>query len=561
MKKNGDKRAAIGRPLLLLALCVVPVIVVFWISSQPSGAPDVVLLITLDTLRLDAIGEDTPVLRGLGTLVTARTTCPLTLPAHVSIFTGLEPPRHGIRDNASPPLPDAADRPFTLLAEEFRDAGYQTVAFVASSVLDKRFGIASGFDRYEPGPALQPGAARFPYLTAEEQVERVRSWAESRPKNRPLFLWVHLFDPHAPYRAFDGDAEHPLGTLETDPPKERYAGEVRRTDAAVGAILDLFDREKTLIVVASDHGESLGEHGEATHGHLVYGATMDVPIIFSGLDEGVVRPYHMPVSITDIAPTLRTLCRLPSRESDGYDLTDLKMTERVVCGESLYAYRLYGWAQQTVATDGGFSLVDGGPVLSLFDRRADPGETSPLSDLHEHAAYAKLDRALQRYRAAAGESGAGALVVGAPTIYGSARMPVAEFLAPKDNRALRSVEAHLASTRLLYEVRQAIDRGPAGRGIVERLLPELEAMERADATNPAPALDRGRALRLLNRTPEAAKAFRTAWRRGYETQGVFKLWVLTLWGMGDRAGVAAAFSEASGKLPPSFLDELKKECR
>ncbi len=555
--------ARLGRPLFFVAL--VAAVAVLVLQSRGPAAPEVVVLITVDTLRADAVGEDTPALLELAsrgrTFSAARTTVPLTLPAHVTVFTGLLPPRHGIRDNASPPLPTGNDRPFPLLAEEFKNAGYQTAGFAASPVLDPRYGLDSGFSRYEPGPSPQRGRPSVGYHPAEKQVERVLAFLKRRPKGKPLFLWVHLFDPHAPYRPYDGDAKR-AGTAQMDSDAERYAGEVRRADAAVAKLIQAFDQETTLFVVTSDHGESLGEHGESTHGHLCFGATMDVPLIVAG--PGVASGTDTrPCSLADLAPTLRELCGLDPRATDGADLlapsaSDKGETPRVICGESLYVYRLYHWAQQTVAFDGRYSLVDGGPTFSLFDRSKDPGETTPLENRDTHAAFAGLDSALQRYRASASSSGTG-LLAGAPTIYGSGRIPLSDFEPPAINRKRRAAEDGFSVISLIHRMRQAIAmRDPR---LVEALLPELKKVEDLDKQNPAPAFERGRALRLRGSFSEAADALEISWNRGYVFEDALKLRLLTLVKAREPIRARAALQKAKGRIPPASLAQMEAEIR
>ncbi|MFI5401422.1 MAG: sulfatase, partial [Planctomycetota bacterium] len=335
------------------------------------------LIITVDTLRADAlVPDDAPALldaarRGIR-FVRARTPAPLTLPAHATILTGVLPPVHGIRDNTAAPIPGPDARPFPLLAEEFRAAGYATAAFVASGVLDPRYKLDQGFDTYRHPAGPAPGAPSFPELDAKEQVERVRDWIRSRPAGKPFFLWVHLWDPHAPYRPYDGD-ERRAGTDAGDPDALRYKGEVRRTDAAIEELLKAVDPGTTIVVIAADHGESLGEHGEATHGLLCHGATLDVPLLLFGPGVPAGRTEERVAGLEDIAPTLRRLCELDARAGDGFDLLSLP-EERVAVGESLAAHRLYRWAQQSSAFDGRFALLDGGPRVELYDRAEDPVE-------------------------------------------------------------------------------------------------------------------------------------------------------------------------------------------
>ncbi len=259
----------LGLAFMLLAACN---------SSTPPAAPiqkPNVLLITIDTLRADRVWRGlTPALDELaarGTRFTAaRSTAPLTLPSHVSIMTGTLPPDNGVRVNGAA----LAARP--ALARSFKDAGYQTGAFVGAYVLDRRFGLSGGFDTYDDRVQRDPsGAAR---LEAERRgdivVDAALKWLGGR-SGTPFFAWVHLYDPHAPY----------------NPPQEflakaggkPYDGEVAFADAQVGRLVDFLKSsgqiDRTIVVVTGDHGEGLGDNGEETHGMLAYDSTLRVPLI------------------------------------------------------------------------------------------------------------------------------------------------------------------------------------------------------------------------------------------------------------------------------------------
>ena len=261
--------------VLLLAAC----------NRTPPPAPiqkPNVLLITVDTLRADRVGRGlTPALDELaarGTRFTAaRSTAPLTLPSHASIMTGTLPPENGVRVNGAA----LATRP--TLARSFKDAGYQTGAFVGAYVLDRRFGLSGGFDTYDDRVQRDPsGAAR---LEAERRgdivVDAALKWLGGR-SGTPFFAWVHLYDPHAPY----------------NPPQEflakaggkPYDGEVAFADAQVGRLVDFLRSsgqiDRTIVVVTGDHGEGLGDHGEETHGMLAYDSTLRVPLILVLPPEG-----------------------------------------------------------------------------------------------------------------------------------------------------------------------------------------------------------------------------------------------------------------------------------
>ncbi|MCK6458441.1 MAG: sulfatase [Planctomycetes bacterium] len=525
-----------GRPFLWAALAA-GALAATWAILRPPP-PRSVLVITVDTLRADAlVPEDMPAALDAarrGTRFTrARTPAPLTLPAHATILTGVLPPAHGIRDNTAAPIPEPAARPYSLLAEEFKEAGYATAAFVGSGVLDPRYRFDRGFDTYRHPPAPAPGAPSFPELDAKEQAKRVRDWLSARPKERPFFLWVHLWDPHAPYRPYDGD-ERRAGTDAGDPDALRYRGEARRVDAAIEEILALVDGSATFVVITADHGESLGEHGEATHGHLCHGATMDVPLLLLGPGVPAGGEVERVAGLEDIAPTLRRLCRLEARDGDGFDLLSLP-EERVHAGESLMDHRLYRWAQQSVAFDGRFALLDGGPRVELYDRGQDRGEISPLPDATARPEFERLDRALQAYRDRRGPLGRGTELPSAPVYYGIPFVPQADFLPVAENRKLRDVRSSLPSAALLDRASTAIHAG--GQELIRAFLGPLEAMERDDGGNPAPCLVRGRALLALRDPQGAVAALEEAVRRGYDNADVDRLLEKAAGDAGDPAAL------------------------
>ncbi|MFB3064972.1 MAG: sulfatase-like hydrolase/transferase, partial [Planctomycetota bacterium] len=327
----------------------------------------------------------------------------------------------------------------------------------------------------------------------------------------------------------------------------RYRGEARRADAALEAICSRIDFANTIVVVCSDHGESLGEHGEVTHGYLCYGATLDVPLVLVGPDVPAGEIDARPCSLVDVAPTLRTLCDLPPRQGDGIDLLGLALPEleayRAVVSESLYAYRLYGWAQQTAAYDGHVSLVDGGPRFELFELSRDPGEERPL----EGARATQLDEALLGYRAAS-VGGAGGALVGVQTPYGSARMQRTAFLPPAENRKLRDVREALPDVAVLNEVRRLIAaRRP---GLLMQHLPNLELFAAEDASNPAPCLELARAYRMLGDLKQAAEAARMAYERGYDVPDVHKLLLVVLIQAKRMEDARAWFTKHGHRLTP-----------
>ncbi|HEX5138045.1 MAG TPA: sulfatase [Planctomycetota bacterium] len=449
-----------------------------------------VLLVTIDTLRADAIGEDTPAISDFlaeaRRFRKARTVVPLTLPAHTSIFTGLFPASHGIHDNVTEPVPPRGERSFPLLAEQFKDAGYSTAAFVARTVLAPPTGIGSGFDVYDC-PAVDGEAPEESYLPGTDRVDAAIKWIAQAPPGKPWFVWVHIFDPHAPYLLFPGDARR-AATTASDSPRARYLGEVRRADAAIETLLRSVD-PRTVVVLASDHGESLQEHGEPTHGPLCYGATVDAVLVVRapGLARGTVDDGLR--SVADVAPTLRRLCGLAAAGGEGRDLAG--PPHETLVTESMFTWAIHGWGQVFGVTDGDFTLVESGTAVELFDRRSDPGETIPLG--LSDPAYEKLDRALERFRQGRWGGGAGAEPLGSVVPYGQMRRQDKGYLSRSANALLANPRERLTDWAVLETVPPliricAIQRNP------RRLEEMLRTLEDLQARNPlSPRIDHYRA--------------------------------------------------------------------
>lgn len=267
----------------LAALAVLLAVSIAAAAQPPSPRGDIVL-ITIDTLRADALGfsgnakSRTPVLDRLASqgrvFPNAHAHNVVTLPSHTNILTGLYPYQHGVRDNSGFTVPAGIPTMATVL----RNAGYSTGAFVGSFPLDSQFGLDRGFqvydDRYPEGS--NPEAFIFPERRGSEVISRALAWWNGQ-KGKPRFLWVHLFDPHAPYAP-----PEPFASRFAENP---YLGEVAAVDSFLSPLLGPFldGREKpALVVVTADHGEALGEHGELTHGLFAYEATLKVPLVVWG---------------------------------------------------------------------------------------------------------------------------------------------------------------------------------------------------------------------------------------------------------------------------------------
>ena len=295
------------------------------------------VIITLDTTRADRLGcygytlAETPAMDALAARGTrfarAYTPVPLTIPAHSSLFTGLLPPHHGVRDNGDQRLSLEA----TTLAERLSEAGWHTHASVAAFVTQAHWGFGQGFEGYDdelgvPSDRLSWRAERDGGEVVDQALEAFADGAD--------FLWVHLFEAHSPY-----EPSEPFRSRHPDRP---YDGEIATLDHHVGRLLAGLPPE-TLVVLAGDHGEGLGDGGEEQHGLLLSDATLHVPLILAG--PGVpVGVEERPVSLVDVAPTLLQLLGLPAEpDVDGSDLF-APSSRPGVYSETLYGQSHYGWA-------------------------------------------------------------------------------------------------------------------------------------------------------------------------------------------------------------------------
>jgi len=351
--------------------------------------PKNLLVVSLDTFRADRVGcygytpAQTPRLDGLAArglrFAQATTVVPLTLPAHSSLFTGAFPARHAVRDNGGFYL---ADDQLTL-AEVLRERGYRTGGFVSSFVLDARWGISQGFDRYFDDFDLTkfkdaPGMDAI-QRPGTETVDEALRWLSEDPA-RPFFAWVHLYDAHAPYTPPEPYASRYPATA-----SGAYDAEIAATDAQLGRLLDAVEADgrlrDTLVVVVGDHGEMLGEHGEQTHGFFVYDASMRIPLILAG-PSVPHRTIADQVRIVDVMPTVLALLAQPVPAAvQGTSLLPLARGQRldlVALSETWYPRYHYGWSELTSVQDGRYKLIRA-PRRELYDLHADPREQHDLS--------------------------------------------------------------------------------------------------------------------------------------------------------------------------------------
>ncbi len=383
-------------------------------GPRPSPPARHLVLVTIDTLRADRLGcygnreVATPHLDRLareGALAPHATAhVPLTRPSHVSLFTGLLPAEHGIRDNVSPGL--AAGIP--TMAEALKGAGFRTAAFVSSIVLSSQSGLARGFDVYADRFQADGDDARFLNTiqkrgdqTTAEALAWLRDGAEGR-----RFLWLHLYDPHDPYEPPEPHASRYAG--------RPYDGEVAYADELVGRLDAVLAerglREQTLLVVTSDHGEGLGDHGESVHGFFAYQSTLAVPLLARGPGVPPGGRLGVTVGTIDLLPTALDLLGVPlptALRPSGRTLAGaFRGTERpaevAAYAESLLPLLHFGWSDLRVLREGRWKYIQA-PRPELYDLQADPGEARNLA-LEQPARAEAMKAALGRRLAAERQS-------------------------------------------------------------------------------------------------------------------------------------------------------------
>lgn len=377
------------------ALVMVLALPVAACSHQPQ--PRNVIFITLDTMRADRLpvyGFDavaTPTLDRLAAegvvFEQAFAAVPLTLPSHATLFTGLYPPRHSVHDNAGAPL--AAE--FETLAEVLASRGLVSAAFVSSAVLAPGRGLEQGFNTYSLGKKECPGSAgtRRP---ADEVVDESLEWLAGQGAS-PFFLWMHLYDTHAPIRV-----PFELTLAHGDP----YLAAIAYEDSQIARVVDYLEErgllDESLVVVAGDHGESLGDHGEESHGLFVYDAALRVPLIVRGPGIAPAR-VGAAVRLIDVMPTVLDLFGVRSPSIQGVSLTNLmsgaEEAPREVYAESRYPQR-FGWANLRTLRAGRWKVIEA-PRPELYDVAADLREQRNVFEANRHIAAALLNRLRTEY--------------------------------------------------------------------------------------------------------------------------------------------------------------------
>lgn len=383
-----------------------------------SSASRGLLLITIDTCRADHIGcygaekVETPALddlaKGGSIFLQAAAPAPLTLPSHCTVLTGLYPDRHSVRDNGEARLPQEA----LTLAEILREKGWATAAFVSAFPLAREFACDQGFETYNDvltsnasgkseDPAHTDEALRLFYdeRVAKDVTDASIEWL--RPtieKQKPFFLWIHYFDPHASYRPPEPFASR-YGA-------QSYEGEIASVDAQIARILETLQplRKDLTIVIVADHGESLGEHEEMTHGLFVYESTLRVPWILAGprVPRGI--RFEKAVSIAHLMPTVLDACAVaPPSGIDGVSLLPALEgrgdAPPLAFAESRFSMLHFGWASLRAVRRGDWKYIEA-PRPELFDLAHDPHEQRNVAEANPDL-VAELRQELLRHESRA----------------------------------------------------------------------------------------------------------------------------------------------------------------
>ena len=543
-----------------------------------------VLLVTVDTLRRDRLGAYgngqglTPTLDRLSAsgirYTHAFSHAPMTLPAHTSILTGRTPHTHGVHANGTFRL----DAGIPTLATVLKRSGYRTGAFVGAFVLDARFGLNQGFDEYDDRYPHQTDAATFRVADrrAAEVVKAAGDWilrpltpqspvpppslagdpssygapvrsAGGAKAGSPWFAWVHLFDPHAPY---DAPAEYRAG-------RSPYDAEVAYTDAMLGQFVERLGAahaiDRTVIVVTADHGESLGDHGETTHGLFAYDSTLAVPLIVSGatVGRGLV---HEPVGHADLLPTILDLVGVAAPANvDGQSLVHHPAVDRAVYFEALEASLTRGWAPLTGVVSGDWKYIDL-PLPELYDLKGDPGEWHNIVEVDGarrdtlRRALAQLTTSRQAVAAPAGvDADAAARLRSLGYTAASAAPRPQQYSAADDPKQLVALNERF-NTAL-----EAFNAGRPGVALAAFLALLRERQDFITARTGAATV-----LITSNRAAEAIQLLRSAPAAQTAAPEILTKLGAALQRAGDLKGAAAAFerSRASGNQNPEIFNDL-----
>ena len=374
-------------------------------SQAPPAKPLArnLLIVTIDTLRADHVGAYgyarsqasfvDEVARSGVAFERAYAAAPITLPSHATLMTGRYPPGHGSRDNGV-----HVSKTVPTMATELKAHGFRTAAFVAAFPLDHQFGLDRGFDVYSDrlprGPDGKPSNERPASQVVDEAIGWLRTGAA------PFFLWVHVFEPHAPY----GDAS------DRRPVLDRYDQEIGVANRELMRLLGAIDARETLVIVAADHGEAFGEHGEFSHSIFIYDTTLRVPLAMRGpginagerttnRERQTANLVSDPVTLADVAPTAMRMLGFTMPDTDGIDLSPAlggaALPRRELYAESFAPLMEFGWAPLRAIRSGPWKFI-AAPKPELFDVEKDASEQTNVVGTQPTVAR-ELDGRVDRY--------------------------------------------------------------------------------------------------------------------------------------------------------------------
>jgi len=531
-------------------------------APQPSPpAASSVVLITIDTLRADHVGcygdrsAETPNLDAFaraGTRFThAYTPVPITLPAHASLLTGTFPMANGMHDFTTNKLPASA----VTLAKVLHDHGYTTAAFIGSAVLDSRFGLKQGFDTYyDYFDFRELRGSNFDQMErrGDAVVDEALSWLKLNPR-QPFFLWVHLYDPHHPYTP-----PEPYASRFRSSP---YDGEIAFADEQVGRLFAyLRERrvyENALIVLASDHGEGLGEHGEKTHGFFIYNSTLHVPLIFK-VPGAAPRVVEEEVSLVDVMPTVLQALKLRIPPAvQGRSLMSPILGRPSGAPSNLYAETYlpllhFHWSQLRALQSRGWKFIEA-PKPELYEVRNDPGERKSLfvgGGARAREMRERLYGLMRRYTPAAGpETGQ---VLTDPALYerlralGYVAVSAGTFAQPS-GRPLPDPKDRIQTYDLVSE---AMADGQHGQ--YQESLRKLAEAAKAEPDSPTINYMMGLVYRSLRDLPKAIEHFRAALKANPDFSLALYYLGVTQAEAGDLDSAAGSLARATQLNPTNF---------
>jgi arylsulfatase A-like enzyme/Flp pilus assembly protein TadD len=514
--KSGDFyiRAANMRRIIAIAAIVAAVWALLAFFSR---RPDLnLLLISVDTLRADHLAcyghpdIQTPNIDRLaneGAMFTdAISTVPLTLPSHATILTGLYPPSHGIRDNAFAALPPDEQ----TLAEVLKQRGYSTFAVVGAFVMDSRYGLDQGFDRYDDDLSGGRKPMEFSYaeISADAVTEKALSWLKTA--REPFFAFIHYYDPHTTYDPPEPFATTYAGSL--------YDGEIAYTDRAIGELMDFVRAEglleRTLVVFLSDHGEGLGQHDEPAHGVLVYDSTLRVPLIVRAPEDSELRRVFSPgskidilVSLVDVYSSILDVLGIePGHEVDGESFLEAvsggKSRPVVRYFESLYPYLAFRWSplRGVRMEDWKYILA---PKEELYRISQDPDEMRNLASLEEEKARDLRNRLVKMFNDLEGQTPPSRTKADADEIR---RLRALGYLSGSTRTIPTEIEVEGSDPKRMMGVFSkfmAAGEDAFGAGDMEKALANFTWLVEMDPGNPQVRVFRGRTYQAMGRLDKA----------------------------------------------------------